>query len=96
MPTSNPGAWAAIGSIFAAVVVTWGADVVSRRRERNALGENYTSVIATLRARAEDSEAEQTRLRGLIGKLRRRIIVLRLALISNNVPVPPDTEDADF
>lgn len=93
---SEAAAWAAFGSVFVAAVVTWGADVVSRRRERSALTGNYVDLVSSLRGRLEDVEGEQERLRGLVARLRRRITVLRHALLAHGVEIPPDSEDADF
>lgn len=99
---SGTAGWAALGSIIAAIVVTWGADAVSRRRERSALTGGYTDLLAQTRAhndnQREEIEAQRqeiTQLRRVIGILRRRIVVLRHALVTHGQEVPPDPEDAD-
>lgn len=100
--TNQPAFWTALGSIIAAMVVTRGADLVSKRQERRALTGGYTDLLTQTRAYSEDQReeieqqrAEITRLRKLVAVLRRRIAVLRHAIVVHGHEVPPDPEDAD-
>lgn len=100
--TNQPALWTAIGSILAAIVVTRGADLVSKRQERQALTGGYTDLLAQTRAHndnqreeIESQREEITQLRRVIAVLRRRIVVLRHALVTHGQEVPPDPEDAD-
>lgn len=101
-PNSSAAIWSAVAIIVAAVVAARASDIASRRQERRALTGSYVDLLTQTRGMLDDvaadvdeCRAEVLRQRTVIGVLRRRIGVLRLALTGAGVPIPPDPEQAD-